>query len=95
MKYGDSSQMIRYNVKELLMKKGFEEKRNITIQEVAKELNINTATLSRIANSKGNYNTTAFQIERLCRYFNCTPNDLITIVQDEDAPAENYPSIIQ
>ncbi|MBN2468740.1 MAG: helix-turn-helix domain-containing protein [Deltaproteobacteria bacterium] len=39
--------------------------------------------LSKIANSKGFYNTTAETIERLCRYFACTPNDLISIIADQ------------
>jgi putative transcriptional regulator len=40
-------------------------------------------TLSKIANSKGDYNTTTDHIEKLCVYFGCTTNDLMTIIPEE------------
>jgi putative transcriptional regulator len=74
--------LIKYNLKELVFKKSFDEKRSITLQEVAKETGIGISTVSRIANSKGDYHTTTLQLEKLCQYFRCTPNDLMTILPD-------------
>jgi len=42
-------------------------------------------TLSKIANGKGDYNTTTDHIEKLCLYFGCIPNALMTII-----PREGY-----
>jgi putative transcriptional regulator len=86
--------MIQFHFKKLLAEKEFNEKRTISIREVAKKTQISRVTLSKIANSKGDYNTTTDIIERLCLYFSCTPNDLITIVPDrgpEDI-ADDVPS---
>lgn len=70
---------IKFNIKELISHKSYEEKRTIRLQDVAEESGVGIATLSRCANSKGNYHTSTAQIEKLCKYFNCTPNDLMTI----------------
>ena len=74
--------MIKYNLKELIAKKEFEEKRRISLSEVAKEIGISRVTLSKIANSKGNYSTKTEYIEKLCEYFSVTPDQLMTIVPD-------------
>ena len=74
--------MIKYNLKELIAKKEFEEKRRISLSEVAKEIGISRVTLSKIANSKGNYSTKTEYIEKLCEYFDVTPDQLMTIVPD-------------
>ncbi len=81
--------LIKFNLKELLAKKGFAEKKTIHLQELASTTGIGISTLSRIANSKGDYHTTTLQIEKLCRYFGCTPNDLITIIPNPPASEES------
>lgn len=75
--------MIRYNIKKLIAEKEFREKRRISIKEIAQEVGMARITLSKIANNKGAYNTSASNIERLCQYFGCTPDDLMTIIPDE------------
>jgi len=72
--------MIQFHLKQLLAEKEFKEKRKISIREVAQKTDISRVTLSKIANSKGDYNTTTDTIEKLCLYFECAPNDLISIV---------------
>ena len=81
--------MIQFHFKKLLAEKEFREKRTISIREVAKKTGISRVTLSKIANSKGDYNTATDLLERLCLYFGCTPNDLMSLVSEQaPAPAE-------
>jgi putative transcriptional regulator len=61
--------------KQLLADKEFKERRTISIIEVADKTGISRVTLSNIANSRGDYNTSSDIIEKLCLYFECTPND--------------------
>ena len=78
--------VVKFNLKELVARKSFEENRTISLHEVAKETGIGVATVSRIANSRGRFHTSTQQIEKLCRYFGCTPNDLITLLPDPSPP---------
>ena len=73
--------MIKYNLKALISEKEFNEGRRITYDEIAKSTGISITTLSKIASQKG-YDTAVSKIEKLCLYFKCTPEDLITIVQE-------------
>lgn len=77
--------MVKFNLKELVAQKSFEENRTISLHEVARDTGIGVATVSRIANSRGRFHTSTQQIEKLCRYFGCTPNDLITLLPDPPA----------
>ena len=72
--------MIQFHFKQLLADKEFKAKLAISILEVAEKTKISRVTLSKIANSKGDYNTTTDHIEKLCLYFGCSPNDLMTII---------------
>ena len=75
--------MIKFHFKHLLADKEFNEKRTISIREVAEKTGISVVTLSSIANSKGDYITNTDIIEKLCLFFECTPNDLMTIIPEE------------
>ena len=75
--------MIKYNLKELIAKKEFEDQKKISISELSEILNISRATLSRIANSKGNYSTKTEYIDKLCQYFSCACDELMTIIPDK------------
>ncbi len=75
--------MIKYNLKELIAKKEFQDKRHISISDVAKEVGISRPTLSKIANAKGTYSTKTEYIEKLCQYFECTLDEIMTILPDE------------
>ena len=74
--------MVKFRLKEMILKKSYEENRVIHLQDIAKEIGVSIGTVSRIANSVGDYNTTTENLAKLCRYFNCSPNDLMTVVPD-------------
>lgn len=74
-------EMIKYNLKALIAEKEIKENRNITYREISGQTGISKVTLSKIAQRKG-YDTAVSIVERLCLYFKCTPNELITIVPD-------------
>ena len=74
--------MIIYNIKKLLQKKSYIDKVKYTYKDIEKKTGINTTLLTRI-NSTVYYNITAKHIEKLCDFFNCTPNDLISIYKNE------------
>jgi putative transcriptional regulator len=76
--------MIQFNFKQLLADKAFEEKRRIHLKEIAKKTGISRTTLSKIANSKGEYKTSSENIEKLCQYFECTPDQFMTIIPDPE-----------
>jgi len=73
--------MIRYHIKELIADKEFEEKRRITIGEIAKEAGINRMTLSKIINHPG-HSTVTDNLDKLCNYFDCDIGQLITHIKE-------------
>ena len=75
--------MIQFHFRQLLEDKEFKEKRSILIFEIAEKTGISRVTISKIAHSKGDYKPNAEIIEKLCLYFECTPNDLMTIIPEE------------
>ena len=74
--------MIRVLLKKVLDDKVFEKKEKITLNQVSDETGISRATLNRIANTPG-YNTNTDTINALCKYFECTPSELMEYVPDE------------
>lgn len=75
--------MIRLFLKKLLDDKSFKDKNKITLNQVAEETGISRATLNRIANTPG-YNTNTDTIDALCKYFDCTPSELMEFVPDDE-----------
>lgn len=75
--------MIRFRFKERLAEKEFQERRVITINEVARESGIHRATLSKIANEPG-YNTGTDNLDRLCRYFDCNIGEIVEYIPDSN-----------
>jgi len=75
--------MIRFRLKERLAEKEFQERRIITINEVAKESGIHRATLSKIANEPG-YNTGTDNLNRLCKYFACSIGEIVEYIPDTE-----------
>ncbi|NJL58253.1 MAG: helix-turn-helix transcriptional regulator [Desulfobacteraceae bacterium] len=73
--------MIIYHVKDLMLKKSALERRKITYADVEKEANVSKITLTRLASNK-NHSVRAEIIEKLCLYFNCSPDKLMTILPD-------------
>jgi len=52
------------------------------MNEVSDETGISRPTLTRIANIPG-YNTNTDTINALCKYFSCTPGDLLAYIDDD------------
>lgn len=75
--------MFRFYLKERILDKEFKEKRKITLDEIARETGISKNTLSRISNSIG-YNTTTDNLGRLCKYFDCSLEEIAQYVGDDD-----------
>jgi putative transcriptional regulator len=75
--------MIRYHLKNLIAEKEFKEKRIVSIKEISEAIGVSRSTLSKIANNKENYNSTAEIIEKLCKYFGCEIPNLMTIIPGE------------
>lgn len=74
--------LIRFRLTELIADKAFKERRVIRMSEVAEGTGIHRATLSKIANHPGT-NVGTDLIDKLCRYFNCQPGDLLMYVDEE------------
>ena len=72
---------IRILLSQRLDDKSFAEKRRITLDEVVEKTGISRPTLTRIVNRPG-YNLNMKALEALCRYLECTPGDLLQLVDD-------------
>lgn len=73
--------MIRFRLAELTADKAFQERRVISMSEIAQATGIHRATLSKIANQPG-VNVGTDLIDKLCRYFGCQPGDLLMYVDE-------------
>jgi putative transcriptional regulator len=74
--------MIKYNLKQLIAEKAFEENRKITYADVAQGTGLSKTTISKIAAERG-YDTAVSNIERICIYFGCALSEFISIVPDD------------
>ncbi|MEC9363330.1 MAG: helix-turn-helix transcriptional regulator [Pseudomonadota bacterium] len=74
--------MIRFRLKELLAEREFQERRVVTLNEVAAATGIHRATLSKISNEPG-YNTGTDNLDRLCGYFGCPIDKLVEYIPNE------------
>jgi len=74
--------LIRFRLAELVSDKAFKERRVISLVEIAEVTGIHRATLSKMANQPGS-NIGSDIIDKLCKYFDCQPGDLMTFVDDE------------
>lgn len=77
--------MLRFHLKELIAEKEFSENRRITVKEIAEETGINRMTLSKIINHRG-HSTVTDNLDRLCAYFDCPIEQLVTYVQEPVDP---------
>ena len=75
--------MIRILFKQLLDDKAFREGRRITLDDVSSETGISRPTVGRLSSTPG-YVTTTDTVEALCRYFECTPCELMVLVEEPD-----------
>ena len=79
--------MLIVNLKELMVKRGAIIGRRIAYKDINEVTGIGISTLSRIANNP-NHNISKAHIEKLCKYFNVTPDELMTLM---DPPKTGTP----
>lgn len=73
--------MLMVNIKGLIERKSAIERRKITYKVIEQEIGIKVLTLSRIATNH-NYNISRKDVEKLLVYFNCKPNELMTLIPE-------------
>lgn len=73
--------MIRFHLKTLIANKEFAEGRRITVSEIAEATGINRMTLSKLLNHPG-HSTVTDNVDKLCNYFNCNVEDLLTHIKE-------------
>lgn len=74
--------MLRFRVRELIADKSFRDGNRVTITSVAEATGINRRVLTSIINERG-YNTGTDNVDRLCRFFECQPGEVMQYVPDE------------
>ena len=75
--------MLIVNLKALTERKSAVDKRRITYKVIEKETGIKALTLSRMSTNH-NYNFSRNDLEKLLIYFNCQPNDLLTLIKEDE-----------
>lgn len=68
--------MIKFRLKEMMAKLEVEHGRKLTFDLLSRYTGISRQTLARIASPKG-CNTSTENMERLCRFFKCSPEQLL------------------
>ena len=76
--------MLRFKIKERIADLEFQERRRITLQEIADATGLNRMTLSKLANQHG-ANVQTDVVDKLCSYFGCRVEDLVEHVQENVA----------
>lgn len=74
---------IKFRLKSLIEQKEIAENRRITYRDIASEADVSTNTLTQMANQKMKQ-IGLVTINKLCKYFDCTPGDLLIYIPDED-----------
>lgn len=73
--------MLIVNLKALMTRKSAIEGKRITYSDIEGKTEIKALTLSRIA-SNPNYNFSRKDLEKLIIYFDCQPNDILTVIKE-------------
>ena len=76
--------MIRFHLKKLIADYEHRHGRRLTMGELAEATGIYRTTLSRLAGPKP-FNTTTENLDALCRFFQCSIEELIEYVPDPSA----------
>src|SRR5262245_56604235 len=71
--------MIRFNLNRLLVVRKERERRRITWREVADATGISASVLSNLASHRGGHTTNTRFVEALCRYFECSFDELMSL----------------
>ncbi|MDQ7786713.1 MAG: helix-turn-helix transcriptional regulator [Thermodesulfovibrionales bacterium] len=75
--------MLIVNLKALIERKSAVERRKITYKVIEQETGVKALTLSRIATNH-DYNVSRKDLEKLLLFFNCQPNDLLTLIKEKE-----------
>lgn len=71
--------MIRFHLAKLLHERAEAETRVIPWKEVSEATGISVSVLSSLASPRGGAVTNTRHVEALCRYFRCSPGDLMEL----------------
>ena len=82
--------LIRFRLTELIADKAFKERRVVPLSEVAAATGIHRATLSKIANQPRT-NISTDLVDKLCRYFECQPGNVLTYIEEEVITTDTEP----
>lgn len=74
--------MLRFKLTERIADKEFNERRRITVQEIAEATGINRMTLSKLLNKHG-VNVQTENLDRLCAYFGCSIDEIVEYIPGE------------
>lgn len=74
--------VIRFKLKQRIADLEFNERRRVTIQEIAEETGLGRMTLSRMLNHPGTAVRTDV-LDKLCAYFGCQVGDLAEYVEED------------
>jgi putative transcriptional regulator len=77
--------VVKYNLKALIAEKEFNEKKRITYAHISKKTGISRTTLSKLSATPG-YATSTDILEKLCVFFKCSIDKLVTIIPDPQNP---------
>ncbi len=80
--------MLLINLRALIERKSAIEGKRITYDIIEKATGIKRLTLIRIATNH-NYNIKRKDTEKLLKYFNCQPNDLMTLIPENSQKKKN------
>lgn len=75
--------MLIVNLKALIERKSAVERRKITYKVIEQETGVKALTLSRITTNH-DYNVSRKDLEKLLLFFNCQPNDLLTLIKEKE-----------
>jgi len=68
---------MKYNLRNLIYTKSITDNKKITYADISEKTGISINTLSKMSARKDT-NVTVDTVIKLCQYFNCTPNELIS-----------------
>lgn len=74
---------IRYQLLTQIERKKIRESRKLTYRIIASESGVSTNTLSKMKNQSLDQ-IGRVTLDKLCKYFNCQPGDLIIYIPDEE-----------
>jgi putative transcriptional regulator len=80
--------MIKFRLKQLMVEKEFKDGIKLSLSKIATTLKIGRTTLSQMVNAK-KARPQLSTIEKLCRFFDCSPNDLLVIVPDIEPTSDS------